>query len=265
MKLLRFFALLMLTVLVLSSCSSNKKSYSTLVWSDEFNNSGMPDSSKWDYETGYIRNNEMQYYTNNLENARVEDGNLVIEARRDSSIIGNDTVKVTSASLITAGKQDWTYGRMEVRAKIPSFLGSWPAIWMLGSNIKEVGWPKCGEIDIMENVGFDPDTVHFNIHTEAYNHVKGTNKGQKVFLKDPEADFHVYAVEWYKDRLDFYLDSVKVFTFSNEGKGTDVWPYDNPHYLILNLAVGGAWGGVKGVDVSALPQKFFIDYVRVYQ
>jgi beta-glucanase (GH16 family) len=242
-----------------------EKTYDKLVWSDEFDTPGAPDSSKWNYETGYIRNHEMQYYTNNPENARVEDGNLIIEAKRDSSIVENDTLKVTSASLITKGKQEWTYGKIEVRAKIPSFLGSWPAIWMLGSNINEVGWPKCGEIDMMENVGFDPDTVHFNIHTEAYNHVKGTNKGKKVFVNDAAADFHVYTLEWHEDRLDFFLDSVKVFTFNNEGKGTEVWPYDKPHYLILNLAVGGAWGGSKGVDLSALPQKLIIDYVRVYQ
>ncbi|NJK93586.1 MAG: glycoside hydrolase family 16 protein [Bacteroidetes bacterium] len=265
MKNLRNLSFLVLFLLVISACNSGKKGYTKLVWADEFEYSGSPDSSKWDYEKGYIRNNEMQYYTNKTENVRVENGNLIIEAHRDSSVVGNDTLNVTSASLITAGKQEWTYGRVEVRAKIPSFLGSWPAIWMLGSNIHEVGWPKCGEIDIMENVGFDPDTVHFNIHTEAYNHVKGTNKGKKVYLKDPEAEFHVYAVEWFEDRLDFYLDSVKVFTFANEGNGTDVWPFNKPHYLILNLAVGGAWGGVMGVDEKALPQKFLIDYVRVYQ
>lgn len=264
MKFLRFIPVMLIVVLAFAACKK-EKTYTTLVWSDEFDYTGAPDSTKWGYEIGYIRNNEMQYYTNKPENSRVENGNLVIEARSDSSVIGADTVRVTSASLNTFGKQDWKYGKIEVRAKIPSFLGSWPAIWMLGSNISEVGWPKCGEIDIMENVGYDPDTVHFNIHTEAYNHVKGTNKGQKVFLKDPEADYHVYAVEWYEDRLDFFLDSKKVFTFANEGKGTEVWPYDKAHYLILNFAVGGAWGGSRGVDLNALPQQYLIDYVRVYQ
>ncbi|HEX3009655.1 MAG TPA: glycoside hydrolase family 16 protein [Bacteroidales bacterium] len=264
MKLLTYFMLPLLGTMMFANCQTEKK-YSTLVWSDEFNYTGAPDRTKWAFEQGYIRNNEMQYYTNSRQNARVEGGNLVIEALRDSSIIGSDTLRVTSASLNTHGKKDWTYGKIEVRAKIPSFLGSWPAIWMLGSNIAEVGWPKCGEIDMMENVGFDPDTMHFNIHTEAYNHVKKTNKGQRIYLKDPEADFHIYTLEWYKDRLDFYLDSKKVFTFKNEGKGTDVWPYDKSHYLILNLAVGGAWGGAKGTDLNALPQKFLIDYVRVYQ
>ena len=262
MKLLHFFTLFFIAGLVFSGCKEEKP-YSKLVWSDEFNYSGAPDSAKWSYELCYIRNKEMQYYTNKLENARVEDGNLIIEARRDSSVIGNDTLKVTSASL--KGKLNWTYGKIEVRAKIPSFLGSWPAIWMLGSNRSEVGWPMCGEIDMMENVGYDPDNVHFNIHTEAYNHVKGTKKGRKVFLKDPEADFHVYTLEWNVERLDFFLDTVKVFTFNNEGKGVEVWPFDKSQYLKLNLAVGGAWGGAKGVDLKALPQKFLIDYVRVYQ
>lgn len=261
---LHFIPLLIIVLIGFSGCKK-EKTYTQLVWSDEFDYTGAPDSTKWNYEHGYIRNNEMQYYTNKIENARVEDGHLVIEALRDSSVIGDDTLKVTSASLITKEKQDWTYGKIEVRAKIPSFLGSWPAIWMLGSNIKEIGWPECGEIDILENVGYDPDTVHFNIHTEAYNHVKGTNKGKKVYLKNAASEFHVYTLEWYEDRLDFFLDSVKVFTFTNEGQGNAVWPYDKPHYLILNLAVGGAWGGQKGVDLNALPQKFLIDYVRVYQ
>ncbi len=136
---------------------------------------------------------------------------------------------------------------------------------MLGKNIDEIGWPACGEIDMMENVGYDPDTVHFNIHTKAYNHVIMTNKGQKVYSKNPQNDFHIYALECTEEKLDFYLDSVMVFTFANEGKGNDVWPYDKAHYLILNLAVGGAWGGQKGVDLNALPANMLIDYVRVYQ
>lgn len=262
MKLLSVMSFML--VLTLAVTGQGKK-YNKLVWSDEFNYTGAPDSTKWGYEKGFIRNKEMQYYTNKPENVRVENGNLVIEARKTSTVIGKDTVKVTSASLRTIGKQDWTYGKIEVRAKIPSFLGSWPAIWMLGSNISQVGWPKCGEIDMMEHVGYDPDKLHFNIHTAAYNHVKKTNKGNTVDIKNPDADFHIYTLEWYKDRIDFFLDSKKVFTFINEGKGVEEWPYDKPHYLILNLAVGGGWGGSKGVNLDALPQKFLIDYVRVYQ
>ncbi len=260
-----FFLLAITFAFTLVSCQQKTKSFDKLVWSDEFEYSGLPDSTKWGYETGFVRNNEMQYYSKNLENARVEGGNLVIEARVDSSILGNDTLKITSASLISAGKHDWTYGKIEVRAKIPVFLGSWPAIWLLGSNKSEIGWPACGEIDMMENVGFNPDTIHFNIHTKAYNHVKKTNKGQKVISVSPQTDYHIYALEWFPQNLDFYFDGNKVFTFANEGTGTDAWPYDKPQYLILNLAVGGAWGGIKGVDLKALPQKMLVDYVRVYQ
>jgi beta-glucanase (GH16 family) len=260
------FKIAMLLAVVVTACTSATKSEKKLVWVDEFDYQGLPDSTKWNYESGYVRNGEMQYYMpNRLENARVENGNLVITALKDSMVIGNDTVRVSSASVITKGKQDFTYGRIEVRAKIPVFLGSWPAIWLLGSNIDEVGWPMCGEIDMMENVGYDPDTVHFNIHTKAYNHSIKTNKGQKAYLSSSRNDFHIYALEWSSEKLDFFLDNKLVFTFANEKKGVEVWPYDKAQYLILNLAVGGAWGGSKGVDLSAFPQQMLIDYVRIYQ
>jgi len=265
MKTIPLLFIVFSTIFLTSGSKQKHKVFNRLVWSDEFNINGLPDSSKWNYETGFVRNNEMQYYTKNIENARVEDGNLVIEARSEYKVIGNDTVRVSSASLITAGKQDWTYGRIEVKAKIPVFLGSWPAIWMLGSNINEVDWPACGEIDMMENVGFEPDFMHFNIHTKDYNHMKRTNKGRKLSTPSPQNDYHIYALEWFPEKLDFYFDGKKIFTFKNEGKGNDFWPYDKPQYLILNLAVGGSWGGQKGVDTNALPQKMVVDYVRVYQ
>ncbi len=139
----------------------------------------------------------------------------------------------------------------------------WPAIWMLGTNRRQVGWPACGEIDIMENVGYAPDTIHANVHTKKYNHSIGTGKGSKIKADKPYEKFHVYAVEWFEDRMDFYLDDTKYFSFSNEGTGSDVWPYDKAHYLIVNAAIGGAWGGQKGIDDSIFPQKYYIDYVRV--
>ncbi|MDQ4139310.1 MAG: glycoside hydrolase family 16 protein, partial [Bacteroidota bacterium] len=151
-----------------------------LVWREEFNTRGQPSAKDWVFEAGYIRNKELQYYTNRPENARVENGNLVIEARLDSFAIEGKKVPITSASLTTKGKHEWQYGRIEVRAKIPSALGTWPAIWLLGTNHQTAGWPACGEIDMMEHVGYDPDTLHFNIHTKAYNHIKHTNKGQKI-------------------------------------------------------------------------------------
>jgi beta-glucanase (GH16 family) len=251
-----------------------------LVWSDEFDTDGAPDPKKWGYETGYVRNGELQYYTDaRSENARVEKGVLVIEGRKEkfanpkyeANAKGDwnktkEFADYTSASLTTEKTASWTYGRVEVRAKIPTGRGTWPAIWMLGTNIHEAGWPKCGEIDILENVGFDPNGIHTTVHTDAYNHVKNTAKGHRTELKIPFDDFHVYAIEWTKKEITFLLDDQKVFAFENDGKGdVATWPYDKPQYLILNFAIGGGWGGVKGIDDSIFPQKFLIDYVRVYQ
>jgi beta-glucanase (GH16 family) len=251
-----------------------------LVWSDEFDRPGLPDATKWGYEEGFVRNNEAQYYTRQRsENARVEGGMLVIESRKErfknpgfdpaapaqsSSRKKREFAEYTSASLTTQGKASWTYGRIEVRAKLPSGRGTWPAIWMLGTN-RSVGWPACGEVDIMEFVGYEPGIVHANIHTRKYNHVQKTNKGDKHALPDASEAFHVYAVEWFPDHMDFFVDGNKYFTFRNENTGADAWPFDKDHYLILNLAIGGAWGGTKGIDESIFPQKFLIDYVRVYQ
>lgn len=247
-----------------------------LVWSDEFDKPGLPDPAKWDYEKGFIRNNEAQYYTaGRAENARVEDGKLVITARKEKvensqyregagGRRGQQYADITSASLVTRGKASWTYGRIEVKAKLPSGRGTWPAIWMLGTN-REAGWPACGEIDIMEFVGYDPGVVHANIHTAKYNHVKKTNKGNKISVPTASEEFHVYAVEWLPERMDFYVDGQKYFSYENEKSGADAWPFDSPQYLILNLAIGGAWGGAKGIDDSIFPQRFEIDYVRVYE
>lgn len=232
-----------------------------LVWADEFNVAGLPDPNKWDQEQGFIRNKELQYYTKaRPENARIEDGMLVIETRKDDF----EGHPITSASLRTRGKTSWLYGRIEVRAKLPTGKGMWPAIWMLGINPGQ-RWPACGEIDIMENVGFDPLKICANIHTKAYNHVIGTNKGSRIDVTDPSQNFHVYAIEWFEDRLDFFVDETKYFTFKNEGTGNDTWPFDKPHYLIINAAYGGSWGGQKGVDDAILPQKYLIDYVRIYK
>jgi beta-glucanase (GH16 family) len=270
---------LLIALLVLTSVPAWAAEWK-LVWSDEFNEPGLPDSTKWNYETGFIRNNEQQYYTRERkENARVEDGVLIIEARKeqwknaayDSNAKdkkgrrGREFADYTSASLTTRDKASWTYGRIEVRAKLPSGRGTWPAIWTLGTNSQQVGWPAGGEIDIMEFVGFEPGVIHANIHTKAYNHVLKTGKGDKITIADASEAFHVYAIEWGPDGIDFFVDSQKYFTFRNEGTGASVWPYNKDQYLILNLAIGGAWGGQKGIDDSIFPQRYLIDYVRVYQ
>jgi len=252
-----------------------------LVWSDEFDYTGLPNPKKWNYEVGFIRNRELQYYTKaRKENARVENGMLIIESRKEKFKnpnyrpdagrrsrwnVSREYADYTSASLITNGKAGWCYGRIEVRAKLPTGRGTWPAIWTLGTNIKEVGWPTCGEIDILENVGFNPDKIHANIHTKKYNHVRKTGKGSSIKVSKPYKEFHIYAIEWYEDRIDFYVDDNKYFTYENEKSGEAAWPYDKQQYLILNTAIGGAWGGQKGVDDSIFPQKYYIDYVRVYQ
>lgn len=252
-----------------------------LVWSDEFDKPGLPDPAKWNFEEGFIRNNEAQYYTRaRVENARVENGMLVIEARKeqfrnpsyDPGAQGRGEARrnrefadYTSASLTTRGKASWTYGRIEVKAKLPPGRGTWPAIWTLGTNTAEAGWPGCGEVDIMEFVGFDPGIVHANIHTRKYNHVKKTGKGSQISIPDASEAFHVYALEWDAKHMDFFVDDKKYFTYTNEGSGPDAWPYDKDQFLILNLAIGGAWGGAKGIDETCFPQRYYIDYVRVYQ
>src|SRR5579885_2634913 len=181
-----------------------------LVWSDEFDKPGPPDPAKWSYEEGFIRNNEAQYYTKaRPENARVEDGHLVIEARHErfrnpsfdqaaqgGTRRGREFAEYTSASLTTRGKASWTYGRIEVKAKLPAGRGTWPAIWTLGTNLSAVGWPACGEVDMMEFVGFDPGVIHANIHTQKYNHVKKTGRGGQVTVADASERFHVYTMEW---------------------------------------------------------------------
>jgi beta-glucanase (GH16 family) len=272
----RFFALLVVCGTLSPVAANDWK----LVWSDEFDKPGLPDPARWTYEEGFVRNNELQYYTKGrLENARVENGFLILETRREEFANPNHDpaapeaswrrsrqfAEYTSASLTTLGTAAWQYGRVEVRAKLPRGKGFWPAIWMMGMDREEVGWPACGEIDIMENVGFDPYTIHGTVHTAKYNHTKNTHKGGKVTVSRPYEDFHVYAVEWDQERVEFFVNGKSYFTFANEGSGRDAWPFDQPMYLLINVAFGGSWGGQQGIDDSALPQAMVVDYVRVFQ
>ena len=249
-----------------------------LVWADEFNYKGKPDPKKWGYETGYLRNHELQYYTGRKENVRVENGNLLIEARREN--FKNKDFKsftdknwrfnkefsgYTSASVTTQNLAEWTYGKLEVRAKLPRGIGSWPAIWMLAANIGEVGWPKCGEIDIMEHVGFDPNVIHGTAHTQTYNHMRGTQLGKKITVDDVYNTYHIYSIEWTPERIDFLVDGVVYNTVVNQHKTTDEWPFDQNFHLKINNAIGGDWGGQKSIDDTSFPQKMFVDWVRVYQ
>jgi beta-glucanase (GH16 family) len=232
----------------------------TPVWQDEFDGTGGPDPARWDYEVGFVRNKERQYYTRHRpQNARIENGMLVIEAHREQ-FQGAD---YTSASLTS--RANWTYGRIEVRARLPKGRGTWPAIWTLGTNIRDVGWPRCGEIDIMEHVGFDPGRIHSNIHTASYNHVQRTNKGNSLLVPRSDDEFHVYSIAWTPALIESFVDGQRYFTFTKEPGGDTVWPFDKAQYLILNLAIGGSWGGQKGIDDDAFPTRFLVDYVRVYR
>jgi beta-glucanase (GH16 family) len=285
-----FHAVLLAAMFAVSLCAEDAKVDAknaerpgwVLKWSDEFDVDGEPDSKKWGREVGFIRNGELQYYTQNRpENARVEKGVLIIEGRKEKFTnpkfqegAKGDWNKTkshadyTAASLTTSKSASWTYGRIEVRAKLPAGRGTWPAIWMLGTNINEpgVGWPKCGEIDIMEFVGYDPEGMHATVHTTAYNHVKKTSKGHREKVEKLTEDFHVFAVEWTEKEIAFLFDDRKIHSFENDGKGdVATWPFNKPQYLILNFAIGGGWGAVKGIDETIFPQKFLIDYVRVYQ
>jgi beta-glucanase (GH16 family) len=235
------------------------------VWADEFESNGLPDSTKWMYDVGGSGwgNNELQYYTRKrVENARVENGQLVIEARKENY----QSNAYTSARIKTQGLGEWKYGRVEVRAKIATGRGMWPAIWMLPTDAIYGNWPSSGEIDIMENVGYDPDRIHFTIHTEAYNHTLGTQKNTSIVPNKPYEAFHDYVVEWYPDSIVWYFDQTKCFKVVKEaGADYKKWPFDNKFHLLLNVAVGGDWGGANGVDQTVFPQKMLVDYVRVYQ
>jgi beta-glucanase (GH16 family) len=257
-----------------------------LVWSDEFDDEGLPDKTKWGYEEGFVRNHEKQYYTRQRkENVRVENGMLIIEGRKEEMKNArykagsedwrekNQFASYTSGSINTLGRHSFQYGRIEVRAKVPQGKGMWPAIWMMGTNRTQVGWPRCGEIDIMEYVGKDPNTIHANNHF-ADPKLKDTSlKGKavhrsagkgKIRIDKPYADFHVYAIEWDEQQIKFFVDDTQYATFDIDAadEGPDN-PFRQPHYLLLNFAMGGSWGGP--IDDSVLPQKYEIDYVRYYK
>ncbi len=251
---------------ILFSCQNlYAQPFKNLVWSDEFNKPGLPDSTHWEYDLGTGNNgwgnNELQYYTNRPQNVRVENGMLVIEAKEESYANASHT----SSRLISKKSGNWKYGRIEVNAKIPIGRGLWPAIWMMPAGSVYGSWPKSGEIDIMENVGFKPDSLHSTVHTYLYNGGKGTQKGSVVSRNDLKEAFHMYAVEWTADLITFFVDNEKVFEYRNEQKGFESWPFDQEFYLILNVAVGGHWGGTNGVDNMAFPATMLVDYVRVYQ
>ncbi|WP_298350192.1 glycoside hydrolase family 16 protein [Runella sp.] len=238
---------------------------STPAWQDEFDIDGLPDAAKWDYDVGGNGwgNNELQYYTKaNPKNARVENGKLIIEAIKESFNSNN----YTSARLVTKKKGDWLYGKVVVRAKLPKGTGTWPAIWMLATEqtYGTAYWPDNGEIDIMEHVGFDPNVIHGTAHTKAYYFSIGTQKTATTIVATAMSDFHDYILEWTPSEIKISVDDKNYFSFQKESSEWQKWPFDKPFHLLLNIAVGGNWGGQKGVDNSIFPQRMEVDYVRVF-
>lgn len=238
------------------------------VWSEEFNDErlsggkpALPNTSKWWYENlpkGAV-NNELQTYVGGFRGtdtvAAIHDGTLKIIARKSGA-------DIISARINTL--ESWTYGYFEARLKMPTGKGTWPAFWMMPKNF--TAWPLDGEIDIMEYVGYQPNVVHSTVHTEAYNHMIGTQKGASKTIQNAETEFHIYAVEWTAESIKGFVDGVEYFRFNNDGlNNKHTWPFNAPFYLKLNLAWGGDWGGAQGVDESKLPAIYEIDYVRVYQ
>lgn len=241
----------------------------SLVWSDEFEGSGLPDTTKWDYNIGNWGwgNNEPQYYTAlRTENARLENGTLIIEARKND--MGQPW---TSARLTTQGKESFLYGKIEFRAKIPVGRGTWSAGWLLGDEYKdEMSWPYCGEIDVLESVGYETDDKtgnginHATCHTRAYYFKQNNQIGSEIKVDNMNGEFHTYGIEWYPDRIEGYLDGKKYYTY-DKNKNELEWPFFKPQSIILNLAVGGGWGGAKGLDPNWDSHQFILDYVRVYE
>ncbi|MFT6441000.1 MAG: beta-glucanase (GH16 family), partial [Salibacteraceae bacterium] len=240
-----------------------------LVWSDEFESAGLPDTAKWSYNIGNWGwgNNELQYYTSDkLENAKIEDGNLVITAIKD---LKDSTW--TSARLTTKGKVAFKYGKIEFRAKVPVARGTWAAGWLLGDAYRdEISWPYCGEIDVLECVGYEiNDTTekginHATCHTRAYYFKQNNQIGSEIEMDSMHSKFHTYSVEWYPNEIKGFVDGIHYYTYDKNANDQE-WPFHQSQNIILNLAIGGGWGGLKGVDQAMISQQYTIDYVRVFE
>lgn len=255
--------LILLISLFVCSLTLSAQKY-VLVWSDEFNTPGLPDSTKWSYEIGKIRNDELQYYTSKrLENARVEDSVLIIEARKEKY----NGADYTSADIVSKGIGDWKYGKVEISAKVPTGKGTWPALWMMPTNSEYGGWPKSGEIDIMEYIGVEPERLYYTCHFEG-NVSGSTHQSSGTYstkIVHPYNQFIKFSIIWTPEKIEWYANDVKYHSYTKRATDYRIWPFDKEFYLILNLAYGGSWGGYAGVDDTKLPHKFLIDYVRVYQ
>ena len=228
-------------------------------WTDEFSTDGLPDATKWGYDVGGNGwgNNELQYYTDAL-NANITGGILKITAKKETY----SGKQYTSARMVTKNKADWQYGRFEIKAKLPKGRGTWPAIWMLPTDNAYGGWPDSGEIDIMEHVGYDLNNVHFTLHAAAFYGANG--KGAAKVISTATDDFHLYRLDWAPYGIRGYFDNEKVFEYIVTSGGSNVWPYDKKFHMLMNIAVGGNWGGAQGVDDTVFPATMEVDYVRYY-
>lgn len=238
---------------------SQSQETKSLIFEEQFDGTTLNESN-WNYELGNgcpnicgWGNNEPQFYTK--ENAIVKEGHLIIKATKDSS-------RYHSARITTANKVEFQYGTIEVRAKLPVGKGLWPAIWMLGNDIKDIGWPACGEIDIMKYVGKAPHEIHTTLHTlDSYGKSVNTKITTNTSI---EEGFHVYKSNWTEDKIEFFIDNELVYTFSPDIKNDKTWPFNKPFYIILNLAIGGNFGGPE-IDDTIFPQEFIVDYVKIYK
>ncbi len=270
--------LALIASLISSSCTEKDKVVSTTpvvstsdkgwtfettpVFADEFDYVGKPNTAKWGYDVGGggWGNNEKEFYTAAGANADVSNGVLTIEARREN--MGG--MEYTSCRMVTRNKFENTYGRFEAKIKLPTGRGLWPAFWMLPTDSEYGNWPKSGEIDVMEQVGYEPLKIHQSVHTEAFNHTIGTQKTASIDVSSATSAFQIYRVDWTPYAVRGYVNDVKVFEFVNSG-GYAKWPFDKKFHMLLNIAVGGNWGGVNGIDNAAFPAQMQVDYVRVYR
>ena len=256
--------LVVTSFIVISSCNNNKTNLETLnlEWFDDFNGVSL-DTNFWNVEYGNgcpdlcgFGNNEAQTYTASNHNLRIENGKLILRATFDSIF--------KSVKLTTGNHVDFNTGIVEVSAKLPNSRGCWPAIWLLPTLERPLNWPLDGEIDIMENVGYFPNYVYGTIHTSTYNHLKGTQLSDSVFITNPHDSFHTYKLVWTDSTLEWLVDDIRFhFLEKSSSDGVEEWPFNEPFHLIINLAVGGNWGGKEGIDTLSFPQNFEIDYVKI--
>jgi beta-glucanase (GH16 family) len=239
---------------------SNWSFDSTPDWADEFITNGRPDTSKWTYDLGGggWGNSELEYYTNLPTNVSIDTGILTITALKQS--LGGESY--TSTRIVSKGTGSMLYGRVEVRAKLPSGVGTWPAIWMLPDTYAYGAWPNSGEVDIMEMVGYAPNVVHFSAHNALF--YAANAKTSTYTIATASTAYHLYREDWTPYAIRGYYDNTLVFTYVNPGTGSNAWPYDQKFHLLMNIAVGGSWGGINGVDSTAFPTRMQVDYVRFY-